>query len=580
MNVELVVSVFVAAIAGAALGWVLRGARKSEEKASAASLLQALQLQYDHLVQEAGAQTKANAQLRDRHLQESTARAAAQATAARVPALEAQVAQLLAAQELSRGEATKLSRAEAESSQRLLSTQQELQAAANMRDLFSDRIQVLSSELSETHQRRAALEAEALRIPGLEEALGNSQQMLEKLTTDLGVLNGEHGKIGAELAAEREQHARARDELETANAQLDTLQAAVTQLSVEKTDLSTRLEAEREQSDEKIQLLNEAKEALSDSFKALSNDALRNNNQAFLDLAKASLEKYQEGATGDLESRQQAMSQLVQPIRDSLEKVDIKLGELETERVASYSALNEQLRGLVETHLPVLRSETEKLVKALRQPTVRGRWGELQLKRVVEMAGMLDHCDFLEQENRTTEDGKLRPDLIVKLPGGRNIVVDAKAPISAYLEATEASDEVTQRACMAQHAQQVRSHITALGRKGYWEQFTPTPEFVVMFMPGEVFFSAALQEDPSLIECGVGERVISATPTTLIALLRRLPTDGARSDLRKMPRKWRGSARRSTSESAPWVSDGQKWAIGSERPWTRSTAQRAASSPG
>jgi DNA recombination protein RmuC len=167
------------------------------------------------------------------------------------------------------------------------------------------------------------------------------------------------------------------------------------------------------------------------------------------------------------------MVQLVQPIKESLEKVDTKLGELENERVASYSALNEQLRGLVETHLPGLRNETEKLVKALRQPTVGGRWGELQLKRVVEMAGMLDHCDFLEQENRTTEDRKLRPDLIVKLPGGRNIVVDAKAPISAYLEASEAQHEVTQRARMAQHAQQVRNHITALGRKGYWEQFTP-----------------------------------------------------------------------------------------------------------
>src|SRR5260370_4913446 len=153
-------------------------------------------------------------------------------------------------------------------------------------------------------------------------------------------------------------------------------------------------EAEREQGQEKIQLLNDAKQALSDSFKALSNDALRSNNQNFLDLAKATLEKFQEGAKGDLEARQTAMDQMVQPIKDSLEKVDTKLGEIEGQRVASYSALNEQLRGLVETHLPVLRNETANLVKALRQPTLRGRWGELQLKRVVEMAGMLDHCDF------------------------------------------------------------------------------------------------------------------------------------------------------------------------------------------
>src|SRR5690606_10546865 len=191
----------------------------------------------------------------------------------------------------------------------------------------------------------------------------------------------------------------------------------------------------------------------------------------------------------------------------SLQKVDGKLGEIEKARVSSYAALNEQLKGLVETHLPMLRNETANLVKALRQPTTRGRWGELQLKRVVEIAGMLDHCDFVEQENRTTEEGRLRPDLIVKLPGERNIVVDAKAPVSAYLDAIEADDEATQRLHLARHAQQVRSHMSALARKAYWDQFSPTPEFVVLFLPGEVFFSAALQEDPTLIEAGVDQKV-------------------------------------------------------------------------
>jgi DNA recombination protein RmuC len=284
--------------------------------------------------------------------------------------------------------------------------------------------------------------------------------------------------------------------------------------------LAAQLVEQRKAIEEQKALLQQAQTALGDSFKALSSDALNNNNKAFIDLAKATLEKFQEGARGDLEARHQAVNELVRPLKESLEKVDGKLGDIEKARVSSYSALNEQLKSLVETHLPVLRNETANLVKALRQPTVRGRWGELQLKRVVEMAGMLDHCDFLEQENRTTEDGKLRPDLVIKLPGGRNIIVDAKASISAYLEAIESTDEATQRVHLAHHARQVRNHVTALGKKSYWEQFEPTPEFVVMFLPGEVFFSAALQEDPLLIEFGVNEKVIVATPTTLIALLR------------------------------------------------------------
>jgi DNA recombination protein RmuC len=280
------------------------------------------------------------------------------------------------------------------------------------------------------------------------------------------------------------------------------------------------LEQERKAAQEKLAVLKDAQDRLTDTFKALSSEALKSNNQSFLELAKSRLETFQQAAKGDLEARQKAVDEMVKPIRESLEKVDGKLGELEKSRLSSYAALNEQIRGLVETQLPRLQSETANLVKALRQPQVRGRWGEIQLKRVVEMAQMLEYCDFVEQETRSTEESRLRPDMIVRLPGGKQVVVDAKTPLAAYLEAAESPDEAVQKAKLIDHARQVRDHMSALGRKAYWDQFQPSPEFVVMFLPGEMFFSSALQQDPALIEYGVNEKVIPATPTTLIALLR------------------------------------------------------------
>ena len=297
--------------------------------------------------------------------------------------------------------------------------------------------------------------------------------------------------------------------------QLETLRKEAAEREAEISQIRARAEEQSKAAAEKLKLLTDAEASLSNAFKALSAEALKSNNQNFLQLATASLEKFQEKAKRDLEAREKAVDALVQPIRESLQKVDGKLGEIEKARESAYSALNEQLRGLVETHLPMLRSETSNLVKALRQPTVRGRWGEMQLRRVVEMAGMLEHCDFIEQHSSTTEDGRLRPDLIVKLPGGKQIIIDAKAPVSAYLEAVEATDDETRQIHLAKHAQQVRAHMTALGRKAYWETFAPTPELVVMFLPGEMFFSAALQQDAELIEFGVNEKVVPATPTTL-----------------------------------------------------------------
>jgi len=261
------------------------------------------------------------------------------------------------------------------------------------------------------------------------------------------------------------------------------------------------------------------RDGLMDAFKALSADALERNNQRFLELARLSLERQQAQASGELEKRQQAIGDLVAPMKESLSKFEQQIASVEKSRIDAYATLTQQVRALAESQ-GQLKTETANLVKALRAPHTRGRWGEIQLKRVVEMAGMLDHCDFFEQESTDTEEGRLRPDLIVKLPGGKNIVVDAKAPLAAYLEALETEDETAKKRHFADHARHVRDHLTKLGRKSYWEQFQPSPDFVVLFLPGETFYSAALEADPGLIEAGVESRVILATPTTLIALLR------------------------------------------------------------
>jgi DNA recombination protein RmuC len=319
----------------------------------------------------------------------------------------------------------------------------------------------------------------------------------------------ERARRGEELEQELQNHAK---RLEVSHSEGD-------QLRQREATLTAQLEGERKAMREKLELLEKAEKILRDSFSALSAEALRRNNQSFLELAKTSLGQHQKTAAHDLEKRQKAIDDLVKPIRESMQKVDQKLAETEKERVASHRALTEHVKNLTVTHQK-LQAETGKLVTALRSPTVRGRWGEIQLKRVVELAGMLEHCDFYEQESVNTDSGRLRPDLVVRLPGGKNIVIDAKAPLSEYLEAIETSDEHTAKEKRIGHSRQVREHMTALSQKTYWEQFQPTPEFVVMFLPGEMFFSAALEHDPSLIEFGVGKGVIPASPTTLIALLR------------------------------------------------------------
>ncbi len=259
---------------------------------------------------------------------------------------------------------------------------------------------------------------------------------------------------------------------------------------------------------------------MSEKFKALSRDALKDNNQSFLELARATLSQFQESAKGDLDSQSKSdRSDWCRPLKESLEKVDGKIGEMEKARAGAYSELREQVKALATSQLQ-LQAETGNLVNALRAPHVRGRWGEIQLRRVVELAGMLQYCDFVEQETVVTDDGRIRPDVIVRLPGNRTIVIDAKVPFDAFYESISTKDEVIRGAKLRDHARLVRTHIGALSKKSYWESVQPTPEFVLLFLPGETFYSAALEIDPKLIEDGVGQGVIIATPTTLIALLK------------------------------------------------------------
>jgi len=264
--------------------------------------------------------------------------------------------------------------------------------------------------------------------------------------------------------------------------------------------LSSQIERERQ-----------ALGTLRDAFQSLAADALNSNRSAFLDLAKVSFEGFQKEAALQFEAKQKAIDGLVLPITETLKKVDVKLAEAERERLEAYARLTERVAAL--------GSSADSLSRALRTPAVRGRWGEMQLRRVVEIAGMLQRCDFEEQPPLLGDNGRLRPDLIVHLPGSKQIVIDAKTPLEAFLDAQEAADEEARAVRLQAHARQVRDHMDRLGSKAYWEALATSPEFVVMFLPGETLFSAALQHDVHLIEYGLSQRVLLASPITLIALL-------------------------------------------------------------
>jgi DNA recombination protein RmuC len=299
---------------------------------------------------------------------------------------------------------------------------------------------------------------------------------------------------------------------------LDVVRIENARLREDNVRIRTELAHQQQTIPEKLALLNQAQGGMTSAFDALASAALRNSTEEFLKLAEQKLSNVQQSAMGDLQQRHQAFDELVKPIRESLAQVDRKLGDVEQNRVHTGASIGALLQELSQQHSR-LRGETENLVRALRTPIVRGRWGEMQLRRVVELAGLLEQCDFEDQPSAMTETGRLRPDLVVRLPAGRTIVVDAKVPLEAYLNAIETQDDDQRRARMKDHARQVRDHITKLSAKGYWEQFQPSPEFVVMFLGAEAIYHAALQEDPELVEFGAARRVLLGGPMSLIALL-------------------------------------------------------------
>jgi DNA recombination protein RmuC len=286
--------------------------------------------------------------------------------------------------------------------------------------------------------------------------------------------------------------------------------------------LRTELDQNRVVHAERLKAYAEAEGHLREAFQALSAEALKTNNQTFLDLAETRLRDARSQAAADIDARKLAVENLLVPMARTLEQVDREIRESEHRRLEASAQLMQRIASL-DTTGQDLRSQTLRLVDALKRPGVRGRWGELQLKRVVELAGMVEHCDFEQQHTISSADDpdrRMRPDVIVRLPGNKRVVIDAKAPLDAYLKALDAPDEAARQALLVEHAKQVRTHLSQLASKGYAAHVQPSPDFVVMFLPGEMFFSAALEQDASLIEAGVQQGVIPASPTTLIALLR------------------------------------------------------------
>ena len=319
--------------------------------------------------------------------------------------------------------------------------------------------------------------------------------------------------IAAETTAQglQQQQEKSQTEIEGLRHRLEAEQQA-------RAAAEASLAAERKNIEEQRKLLEDAKQRISETFKALSGDVLGSQSESFLKLAKETFSTLRAEAQGDLAKRQQAIDGLVQPLKEVLQKYEQGIEQIESSRQEAYGELKQHLTQIGETQAQLQR-ETANLVTALRKPQVRGRWGEITLRRLAELAGMVSHCDFYEQQTLSSEEGLLRPDMVVHLPQDREIIVDSKVALDAYLDAIEASQDDLKQQHLARHAAQVRRHMEQLGSKAYWDSLPKAPEFVVLFLPGDPFLGAAVERDPTLIENGMTRRVVIATPNTLIALL-------------------------------------------------------------
>ncbi len=319
--------------------------------------------------------------------------------------------------------------------------------------------------------------------------------------------------VRAERAADLEER------LDRRESQISALQNEISDLRSRSARLETIIRQDRQALKEKLSLVEGWQNRLTDAYKGLSTQALKENNRIFMDLAQTTLARFVDKARSDMDQRAQAVDSMLKPLHTALERYEHQAKDIEQARQNAYGELRQQVHHMAAAQDRV-HHETRRLVKALQVPHVRGRWGETTLRRVAELSGMQAHCDFFEQPTVPGEDNRMRPDMIVQLPGNRRIIVDAKVPLSAYLDALEAPEPAKRDALLDRHAAQIAAHIQQLSRKAYWSQFETTPEFVVLFIPGENFFAAALSRNPSLIEDGIQRQIVLATPTTLIALLK------------------------------------------------------------
>jgi len=369
--------------------------------------------------------------------------------------------------------------------------------------------------------QKVQVEAEG-RVKTAETTATELRAQLTALEGSFEAKEKEASGLQQQLRGEGEQKVRAQTELEQLQRKLEDLGALRERMKIEgemRVAAETKLQEAQANLEEQKKMVDEARKNLSDAFQALSAEALKSNNEAFITLAKSTFETMQAHAKGDLETRQQAIDALVGPLKESLRRYETQILEMEKTRQSAYGTLEEQLRSLAATNQQ-LQEKTSTLAIALKGGSqARGRWGEMTLRNVAELAGMSEHCDFTEQETFASESGRLRPDMIVRLPGNRRIAVDAKVPLQAFLDASAATKDDERKAALEKHAQSVRTYMNQLAARSYWEQLEPAPDVVVLFLPGESFFSAALEQDRTLIEDGFRKRVVLATPTTLIALL-------------------------------------------------------------